>query len=147
MGRRAIVSAALLVAMPIAAGGASAQRQGDGGERSNWVELRCQKVGEGVGHDTILLAAGTGLVRALRLRVQRNDVVVRHLQAVFEDGGPEQFELAHRIHADEESRQLDFAEAPRAIKRINLAYSPISGQEGYAMICADGLAADGGADL
>jgi hypothetical protein len=147
MGWRAMAAAALLVAMPNTMDRAAAQSKGEDAQESGWVELRCQKVGEGVGQDTILLAPGGGWFSALRVRVKRNDVVVRHLQVVFEDGGAQKFEIGHRIHADEASRQLDFDNPPRAIKRINLAYSPISDMEGYAQVCADGLAAPGGSDL
>jgi hypothetical protein len=128
--------AALLVAVPATMDRAIAESVKN---ETSWQELGCQKVIPGGDHDTILLAPGRGAFQAIRLRVEQSDAIVRHVQVVFEDGAAEKFEIGHRIHADEESKVLDFADGPRAIKRINLAYSSTAGQSDPARVCADGL--------
>jgi len=112
----------------------------DGGPpgRPRWEELGCQKVGFGADRDVIRVGRSEGRFDAIRLRVERSDVVVLSLRVVYARGAPDDFEVKHRIRAGEETRPFDLRGERRAIKQIELLYSSIPSLKGAARLCADG---------
>jgi hypothetical protein len=111
-----------------------------GGDRDHarWEELGCQKVGFGADRDVIRVGRSEGRFSAIRLRVDRSDVLLLSLKVVYEHGPPDDFEVGTRIRAGEETRPLDLRGERRAIRQIELVYSSIPSFKGSPTLCADG---------
>jgi hypothetical protein len=113
--------------------------KGDGGRpEARWEELGCQKVGFGADRDVIRVGRSEGRFSAIRLRVDRSDVLLLSLRVVYERGPPDDFEVSTRIRAGEETRPLDLRGERRAIRQIDLVYSSIPSLRGSPTLCADG---------
>lgn len=111
---------------------------GGGRDHARWEELGCQKVGFGADRDVIRVGRSEGRFSAIRLRVDRSDIVLLSLRVVYERGPPDDFEVGTRIRAGEETRPLDLRGDRRAINQIELVYSSIPSLRGSATLCADG---------
>jgi hypothetical protein len=113
--------------------------KGDGGRpEARWEELGCQKVGFGADRDVIRVGRSEGRFSAIRLRVDRSDVLLLSLRVVYERGPPDDFEVSTRIRAGEETRPLDLRGERRAIRQIDLVYSSIPSLRASPTLCADG---------
>jgi len=106
--------------------------------REDWEELGCQKVGFGADRDVIKVGRGEGRFNAIRLRVERSDVVIISLRVVYEHGAPDDFDVKNHIRAGEETRPLDLRGERRAIQQVELVYSSIPSLRGSARLCVDG---------
>jgi hypothetical protein len=107
-------------------------------QRAQWEELGCQKVGFGADRDTIRVGRKEGRFSAIRLRVERSDVLLLSLKVIYEHGAPDDFDVKNHIRAGEETRPLDLRGERRAIRQIDLVYSSIPSFKGAATLCADG---------
>jgi len=106
--------------------------------RANWEELGCQKVGFGADRDVIKVGRREGRFSAIRLRVERSDVLLLSLRVVYEHGPPDDFDVKNHLRAGSETRPLDLRGERRAIRQIELVYSSIPSFKGSATLCADG---------
>jgi len=107
-------------------------------ERAQWEELGCQKVGFGADRDTIRVGRKEGRFSAIRLRVERSDVLLLSLRVIYEHGAPDDFDVKNHIRAGEETRPLDLRGERRAIRQIDLVYTSIPSLRGAATVCAEG---------
>jgi len=114
-----------------------------GGPHAQWEELGCQKVGFGADRDVIKVGRREGRFSAIRLRVERSDVLLLSLRVVYEHGPPDDFDVKNHLRAGSETRPLDLRGERRAIKRIELVYSSIPSLRGAATLCAEGRHAEG----
>jgi len=106
--------------------------------RAQWDELGCQKVGFGADRDVIRVGRREGRFSAIRLRVERSDVLILSLKVVYEHGRPDDFDVKSHIRAGHETRPLDLRGERRAIKQVELVYSSIPSFKGSARLCVDG---------
>ncbi len=106
--------------------------------RAQWEELGCQKVGFGADRDVIKVGRREGRFSAIRLRVERSDVLLLSLRVVYEHGPPDDFDVKNHLRAGSETRPLDLRGERRAIKQIELVYTSIPSLKGAATLCADG---------
>jgi hypothetical protein len=125
-------------------GGAPDHRDGDhrdgdhAGPGDHWEELGCQKVGFGADHDVINVGRREGRFSAIRLRVERSDVLILSLKVEYEHGPVDAFDVKSHIRAGSETRPLDLRGERRAIKQVDLVYSSIPSFKGAARLCVDG---------
>lgn len=103
-----------------------------------WEELGCQKVGFGADKDIIKVGRREGRFSAIRLRVERSDVLLLSLRVIYEHGAPDDFDVKNRLRAGSETRPLDLRGERRSIKQIELVYSSIPSLKGAATLCAEG---------
>ncbi len=121
----------------VAVFGLQADRRGPP-PRPQWEELGCQKVGFGADRDVIPVGRQEGRFSAIRLRVERSDVLILSLRVVYGRGNADDFDVKTRIRAGEETRPLDLRGERRSIKQIELLYSSIPSFKGSARLCVDG---------
>lgn len=106
--------------------------------RARWEELGCQKVGFGADRDVIKVGRREGRFSAIRLRVERSDVLILNLKVVYERGPVDEFDVKKRIPAGGETPPLDLRGERRAIKQVDLLYTSIPSFKGSARLCVDG---------
>lgn len=106
--------------------------------RQRWEELGCQKVGFGADRDVIRVGRQEGRFSAIRLRVDRSDIVLISLRVVYERGSPDEYQVNTRIRAGSETQPLDLRGERRSIREIEFVYTSIPSFRGSATLCADG---------
>ncbi len=111
--------------------------EGRGPPRAQWEELGCQKVGFGADKDVIKVGRREGRFSAIRLRVERSDVLLLSLRVIYEHGPPDDFDVKNHLRAGSETRPLDLRGERRAIKQVELVYSTIPSLKGAARLCVD----------
>jgi len=106
---------------------------------ANWEELGCQKAGFGADHDTVQVGRQEGRFSAIRLRVEKADLMLMSLRVVYEHGPPDEYQVNNRIRAGGETQPLGLRGERRSIKQIDLVYSSIPSFKGSSKVCVDGL--------
>ena len=79
-----------------------------------------------------------GRFSAIRLRVERADVLLMNLKVVYEHGPPDEYQINNRIRAGAETQPLDLRGERRSIRQVELVYSSIPSFKGSAGACVDG---------
>lgn len=106
--------------------------------RAHWEQLGCQKVGFGADRDVIKVGRREGRFSAIRLRVERSDVLILNLKVVYARGAADDFEVKKRIRAGDATPPLDLRGERRAINRVEMVYTSIPSFKGSARLCVDG---------
>jgi len=105
---------------------------------TRWEELGCEKVGFGADRDVVKVGRREGRFSAIRLRVDRADIVLLKLKVVYVRGPSDDFDVKKRIPAGGETPPLDLRGERRAIEKVELVYSSIPSFKGSARVCVDG---------
>lgn len=106
--------------------------------RPRWEELGCEKVGFGRDRDIVKVGRREGRFSAIRLRVDRADVMLLKLKVVYVRGPADEIDVKKRISAGEDTPPLDLRGERRAIEQVELVYSSIPSFKGSARVCVDG---------
>ena len=67
-------------------------------------------------------AQGATGFSAIRLRVDRADLMLMNLRVVYERGAPDEYQVNTRIRAGSESQPLGLRGERRSIKQVDLVY-------------------------
>src|SRR5215472_7701369 len=89
-----------------------------------WIELGSRLVGANQDHDTIVVNASQGTVRAIKLTVQRADLRFKRIFLRFEDGEPLELGLHDLVPAGGETRTIHLKGNERAIRSLDFWYDP-----------------------
>jgi hypothetical protein len=106
---------------------------------ARWEELGCQKASFGADHDTVNVGRQEGRFSAIRLRVDRADLMLMSLRVVYEHGPPDEYQVNTRLRAGSESQPLGLRGERRSIKQVDMVYSSIPSFKGSSKVCIDGL--------
>ena len=106
---------------------------------AHWEELGCQKASFGADHDTVNVGRQEGRFSAIRLRVDRADLMLMSLRVVYERGPPDEYQVNSRIRAGSESQPLGLRGERRSIRQVDMVYSSIPSFKGSSKVCIDGL--------
>jgi len=106
---------------------------------ARWEELGCQKASFGADHDTVNVGRQEGRFSAIRLRVDRADLMLMSLRVVYEHGPPDEYNVNARIRAGSQSQPLDLRGERRSIRQVDLVYSSMLSLKGSSKVCIDGL--------
>jgi hypothetical protein len=106
---------------------------------AHWEELGCQKASFGGDHDTVNVGRQEGRFSAIRLRVDRADLMLMSLRVVYERGPPDEYQVNARIRAGSETQPLGLRGERRSIKQVDLVYSSMLSLKGSSKVCIDGL--------
>lgn len=150
MSWRSIVAAltALLVAMPLLAGEASAQRPdrdraGDRGGRdsdrarggSEWELLGTRRIGRfGMDRDAIEVGRRDGKFRSIGVQAKEGSVFVAEISVTYGNGEVQRIDLRQHLREGERSRPVDLQGRDRFIKRIEIAARAGRGNRGPTVI-------------
>ncbi len=103
-----------------------------------WEELGCQKASFSTDRDTVSVGRREGRFSAIRLRVERADVLLASLRVVYEHGPPDEYQVNTRIRAGSETQSLDLRGERRSIRQVDLVYSSMLSFKGSSRVCIDG---------
>jgi hypothetical protein len=92
----------------------------------------------GADHDTVPVGRQEGRFSAIRLRVERADLLLISLRVVYERGPPDEYQVNNRIRAGTETQPLDLRGERRSIRQVDLVYSSIPSFKGSSRVCIDG---------
>jgi hypothetical protein len=106
---------------------------------ARWEELGCQKASFGADHDTVNVGRQEGRFSAIRLRVDRADLMLMSLRVVYERGAPDEYNVNERIRAGSQTQPLGLRGERRSIKQVDLVYSSMLSLKGSSKVCIDGL--------
>lgn len=101
-----------------------------------------QTVGFGVDRDVIRVGANIGKFDKIRLRVLDNDIFVRSLRVVYEDGNADELAYNADIKSNQRTRWLDL-KGDRFIKEIQMIYNSRPNFKGRAFVEVYGQYAEG----
>jgi hypothetical protein len=122
----------------LSAESANAQRR-PGGRPGTWELLGDQKVNFGVDHDVIRVGRHDGKFRAIKLRVQDNDIELLDLKVVYANGAPDDIRVRQKLRKNSETRTIDLKGNTRAIREIQLTYKSRPSFRGRATLQIYGL--------
>jgi hypothetical protein len=151
MSWRLILAAvtAVLVAMPMLAGDASAQRPRDGDRGDHrrgdhrggpdrdgqWELLGSTRVGRfGLDRDTVDVGRREGKFRSIGVRAKRGGAFVAEVTVVFGNGRKQRIELRQRLREGERSRPIDLKGDERFVKRIEISARARRGNRGPTVL-------------
>jgi len=89
-----------------------------------WIELGSCLVSANQDHDTIVVNAAEGTVRAVKLTVQRSDVRFKRIFVRFENGEPLELRLHDLVPVGGETRTIHLKGNERAIRSVDFWYDP-----------------------
>jgi hypothetical protein len=128
-----IALAGMIVALSLAAGGASARPGFD------WEKLGERSVGFLTDRDVIHVGRHEGRFRKVKLIVRKNDIEVLSLKVVYANGQPDELPVRSIIRAGGETRAIDLRGEARAIRDVELVYRSKPSFRGEAVIEVWGL--------
>jgi len=137
LGLAAATAASLSTILPVDS--ANAQRRPPAGRPGTWELLGSQKVSFGVDRDVIRVGRREGQFRAIKLRVQDNDIEVLDLKVVYANGAPDDIRVRQFIKKNSETRTIDLKGGTRAIREIQLTYKSRPSIRGRATVEVYGL--------
>jgi hypothetical protein len=92
------------------------------GAKSTWELLGSRQVTERLDHDEILLRTGAGVLRQVKLSVQRAPIDMQRVVVHFTEGLDQRSDMQMTIPADGESRAIDIAGKGRAVRSVEFWY-------------------------
>jgi len=137
LGLAAATAASLSMILPIDS--ANAQRRPPSNRPGTWELLGSQKVNFGADRDVIRVGRREGQFRAIKLRVQDNDIEVLDLKVVYANGAPDDIRVRQNIRKNGETRTIDLKGGTRAIREIQLTYKSRPSLRGRATVQVYGL--------
>ncbi|MGE0765771.1 MAG: hypothetical protein AB7L90_04860 [Hyphomicrobiaceae bacterium] len=120
---------------------ANAQRRGpDRHPSGTWELLGSQTVNFlGTDRDVIRVGRKDGKFRAIKLRVQDNDIELLDLKIIYANGAPEDIRVRQKLGKNSETRTIDLKGNTRFIREIQLAYKSRPSFRGRATVQVYGL--------
>jgi hypothetical protein len=112
--------------------------RGDG-DRRDWVELGCQRVGFFVDRDVIRVGRREGRFKAIRLRANENWIEMLGLKVLYTNGEPDDLPVRSVVRPGEPTRPIDLRGRERSIDRIEMVYRSNPSFRGRSRICVEGL--------
>lgn len=110
------------------------------GRKEEWISLGVQKAGMlGADTDTFQVGREAGLFRAIRVRVERQDVRFLGMSIVYGDGHREDVPLSGVVRAGETSQPFDLKGRERFIQSVSFTYRAKLSLKGSGRVEVQGL--------
>ena len=89
-----------------------------------WTSLGSRVVSDSTDHDTIVISAGQGTFRSVKIMVQRSPVRLDRLVLSFENGERRELRLHVLLPAGGETRIIHLKGSQQAIRGVDFWYDP-----------------------
>jgi len=110
------------------------ERRWEKHDHSKWKLLGTQHVGFGIDKDVIRVGADDGAFKSLVLVVRKNDIFLRKMTVVYNNGDRQEMRIEDLLRDGERTRSIDLKGNARVIERIELVYKSRPSFKGQALV-------------